>query len=119
MLGENANFALRELLIRLRDASYSRNGTSLRGEDLDVVLAALRAIDLGPERFIRRPVGDMFQIELLDDDGWPIAALASIAEERIARAVFDDVQKREPAKAIRLRRGATILAITVVRGEGM
>lgn len=52
---------------------------------------------------------ELFQIEILSDDGWPVKALAAFTDEALARAVFAHAAKMGPIRKIRLRIGARVL----------
>jgi hypothetical protein len=101
---------IHKLADQLAQHSQQGSGAHLAPQSVDLALAALRAYAdmLGPPRIKR--TRRMFQIEALDDRGWPQEALAVVSDEHIARAAFEEAVKQRPGCKIRLRRGTSLLA---------
>jgi hypothetical protein len=95
---------LRRLSERLRHAAHVSASARLAPAEVNIALMALRsAIESAQVR--RDGRGDSFQIELLDDDGWPIEVLAVVNDEPLARAVFARALTDGPKRRMRLRIG--------------
>jgi hypothetical protein len=94
----------RQLSDRLGRANDAGKGLRFSPGEVNVALAALRS---ATATAINNP-GDQFQIELLGADGWPLAVLATINDELLARAVFARAVG-EGRQRIRLRVGSRVL----------
>jgi hypothetical protein len=103
---------IRRLSDELRRSLTKGKGADLTAEDVDIALAALRSAAgiAGPHNLAH--FYDLFQIEMLDDHGWPTEVLASVVHGRIAHAAFTAAADRHTERRIRLRRGPEILADT-------
>jgi hypothetical protein len=109
--GGSMTVRLRGLSDRLKKALGKCAGVNLTPEDLDLALAALRAIASGIAREgVFNGGRATFQIELLDEEGWPKETLAVILDESVARQVFEIAAKGRPERRIVLRCGSKILA---------
>jgi hypothetical protein len=85
-------------------------GANLTPEEVDVALAALRAMaGITVQKNLDRR-NNAFQIELLDDQGWPVEVLAILVDEPVARTAFAAAVKQRPERRIMLRHGSKILA---------
>jgi hypothetical protein len=102
---------LRRLSEQLRRAAQLSDGARLAPADVDIALAALRSAVEGAQVDGNRK-GHSFQIELLDDDGWPIEVLAEVNDEQLARAVFARALASGPKRKMRLRIGGRVLVET-------
>jgi hypothetical protein len=70
------------------------------------MLVALKArADRGAPAKINRSRA-MFQIELMDGQGWPEKIVATFSDSLIAHAALDEARRRNPGRTIILRRGA-------------
>jgi hypothetical protein len=108
----NVGDDMRQLADQLAQASQKGQGARLAPQDVDIALTALRAHAgaMSPPKMKITP--QMFQIELLDDQGWPEAVLAVIRDEVIARAAFDEAARQRPNRKLKLRLGARVIAKT-------
>jgi hypothetical protein len=106
---------VRRLSDELRRSLRKKRGADLTPEDTDIALAALRAVAgiAGGRDPARRP--DLFQIEQLDDQGWPVEVLASVVSSPVAHAAFAAAVGRHPQRRLRLRRGPDVLADTATK----
>ncbi len=100
---------VRRLTERLAKAVRSGAGTRLTARDVDIALAALRirTATASPPNIKIAP--EMYQIELIDQDGWPVSTLAVIEDESVARAAFEEAISHNDSDILRLRVGAQIL----------
>jgi hypothetical protein len=101
---------IRRLSEELNRSLQKGEGARLTREDTDIALAALRAIAANAEQRRLENRDKSFQIELMDEHGWPIEALATIVDGAIAHATFVAAVKQQPERKIRLRLGPRILA---------
>ena len=101
---------VRRLSQELRHKLWRGKGADLTAEEMDVALAALRSMAgiTVQENLDRR--NSAFQIELLDDQGWPVEVLANLVDEPVARRAFAAAVKQRPERRIMLRYGSKILA---------
>jgi hypothetical protein len=97
---------LRRLSEQLRRAAHVSDGARLAPAEVGIALAALRsAIETAQ---VERK-GDSFQIESLDEEGWPLEVLAVVNEELLARAAFARALSGVPKRKMRLRIGGRVL----------
>jgi hypothetical protein len=106
---------VRRLSDDLRRALRKRRGADLAPEDVDVALAALRAVAGVPGPPVGSHRDALYQIEMLDDHGWPVEVLASVVSGPIAQAAFSAPVDSRLGRRIRLRRGPQILADTATK----
>jgi hypothetical protein len=101
---------IRRLSDELRRSLMKGESAHLTPEDTDIALAALRAVAVKAERRNLEGRSPAFQIELIDDQGWPIEVLATIVDGAVAHATFAAVVAQRPDRKIRLRLGPRVLA---------
>jgi hypothetical protein len=104
------NSDIRKLADQLAQDSQRGEGAHLPPESVDLALAALRAYAdmLGPPKIKR--TRRMFQIEVMDERGWPQEVLAVISDGTVAQAAYDEAVKQHPDRKVRLRRGTSAMA---------
>lgn len=104
--GRVSRHEIRRLFEQLAHASHKRAGARLTPGSVNVMLTALRAQTNGgaPAKINRSRA--MFQIELVDGQGWPEKVVATFSDSLIAEAALDEARRRHPGCTIVLRNGA-------------
>jgi hypothetical protein len=104
--GRVSRHEIRRLFEQLAHASHKRAGARLTPGSVNVMLTALRAQTNGgaPAKVNRSRA--MFQIELVDGQGWPEKVVATFSDSLIAEAALDEARRRHPGCTIVLRNGA-------------
>jgi hypothetical protein len=108
---------VRRVSDELKRALRKGVGARLNPQDTDIALTALRAIAASAEQRDLKNRELPFQIELLDEQGWPVETLATIADGAIARATFAAAVRQQPERKIRLRLGSSVLADSQTAGR--
>jgi len=99
---------IRQLSQRLTETSEKGDGVKLKSEDVEIALAALRALaSNATEEKSRVPIA--FAVEVLDAQLWPQEMIATSINEEIAHAAYLEAVKQRPDRIIRLRRGKDII----------
>jgi hypothetical protein len=101
---------VRNLVERLAQASQRGVGARLTPRSVNVALAALRALLAGGAPIKTKRSRAMFQIELMDRQGWPEAVIATTSDPLIAQAALVEARKQRPDSTIILRNGARRIA---------
>jgi hypothetical protein len=112
------NADIHRLVDQLTQSSQEGKGVHLLPQDVDMVLAVLKAhagMIVAPKIKL---TSRTFQIELLDKHGWPGEVLAVVRDGLIARAAFDAAVNQRSSNKIRLRIGARIVAESEKAPEG-
>jgi hypothetical protein len=106
--------SVRELSHRLKGCALRGDGAALTPEDVEVALASLRAIAgaVPQKKPSRRQCA--FQIELIDDEGWPAETLAQVADEAVALRAFEVAVLQRPRSTIRLRLDLELIALSTL-----
>jgi hypothetical protein len=71
---------------------------------------------LGPPKIKR--TRRMFQIEAMDERGWPQEVLAVISDGNVAQAAYDEAVRQHPDRKVRLRRGTSAMAESPPLADG-
>jgi hypothetical protein len=101
---------IRRVSDELKRSLRRGEGARLSAQDTDIALAALRAMAASAQQRDLKNRDPAFQIELLDEHGWPIETLATIVDAVIARAAFAAAVSQRPERKMRLRLGSRVLA---------
>jgi hypothetical protein len=99
---------IRRLSEQIRRTADASRGVRLASKDVNIVLAALRSATENADANLNGRAYPL-QIELLDEEGWPVEVLALFNEELLARAVFNRAKSEKPRRKMRLRAGARVL----------
>jgi hypothetical protein len=94
---------VRKLVERLAVSSERKRGANLTSEQVELIVAVLRAYH---RRLLPRPPTEpvaSFEIEALDDLNLPRFVLASTLDESIAHAMFAKARRRFPVGLVVLR----------------
>jgi hypothetical protein len=96
---------IRKLATQLVESSSRGNGAKLEPRSVVVALSALHAYFDKRSFLATDKSPEAFQIELIDDQGLFGQILAIIRDPVIARAAFDEAERRHPGRKIILRPG--------------
>jgi hypothetical protein len=100
--------AIRQLSQRLAETSDKGDGFKLKSEDVEIALAALRALASAAAEEKNR-ARTAFAVEILDAQLWPQEMIATSSNEEIAHAAYLEAIKQRPDRIVRLRRGKEII----------
>jgi hypothetical protein len=94
---------IRRLIGQLSHASQKRAGARLTPGSVNLMLAVLKAHAGGGAAARMNRSRAMFQIELVDRQGWSEKVIATFSDALVADAALDEARRRNPGRTIILR----------------
>jgi hypothetical protein len=94
---------IRRLIGQLAHASQKRAGARLTPGSVNLMLAVLKAHAGGGAAARMNRSRAMFQIELVDRQGWSEKVIATFSDALVADAALDEARRRNPGRTIILR----------------